>query len=409
MIIGGGVAGLCCARALEQANHDWLLIEASDRLGGRVATDYNDGFVTDRGFQVLLTSYPEVQKQLDLPALNLKAYASGARVWVSSQPVGKWHIIADPRRHPMHCLHAFSFPHLGIHEIAATLRWLWRSRKPLKSADWDNVTSTAAHLRSLGYRDAFIKAFWQPFLSGVFLDPSLSRPSAWADYVFRAFASGSAAIPANGIAAIVNQLANGLPQSKILLNSTVVSVDGESIKLANGSSIHAHNRVLTSVDEHLRRILGIRGPEDFLGTQYDVFIIPKLPVHASFLHLIADPRPYTVTFPTALHPQMAPDGLHLACVSQALGRTSHSVAPVSPESILQDLTPLWPCIPRPWRHLKQYVIPKALPMRNRLIPSHFEEVPKLPRTWIIGDHQSLPSLNSAMESGRRIAKKLAVI
>lgn len=57
------------------------LLEASDAPGGRVRTDTVDGFRIDRGFQVLLTEYPEVKAALDLTALDLKAFAPGAMVF----------------------------------------------------------------------------------------------------------------------------------------------------------------------------------------------------------------------------------------------------------------------------------------------------------------------------------------
>ncbi len=37
----------------------FLLLEASDGVGGRVRTDAEAGFLLDRGFQIFLTSYPE--------------------------------------------------------------------------------------------------------------------------------------------------------------------------------------------------------------------------------------------------------------------------------------------------------------------------------------------------------------
>jgi phytoene dehydrogenase-like protein len=49
------------------------IIEASDRAG-RIKTDSVDGFRLDRGFQVLLTSYPEAQMLLDYEALQLKTF-----------------------------------------------------------------------------------------------------------------------------------------------------------------------------------------------------------------------------------------------------------------------------------------------------------------------------------------------
>ncbi len=66
IVVGAGMAGLSCARALQDRGIDYLVLEAADRVGGRIRTDILDGFRLDRGFQVLLTSYPEPRRQLDL-------------------------------------------------------------------------------------------------------------------------------------------------------------------------------------------------------------------------------------------------------------------------------------------------------------------------------------------------------
>jgi len=49
VVIGAGVSGLACARALRRAGVDALLVDASDGVGGRVRTDQLDGFLLDRG------------------------------------------------------------------------------------------------------------------------------------------------------------------------------------------------------------------------------------------------------------------------------------------------------------------------------------------------------------------------
>ena len=71
VVVGAGLAGLACAQDLGRAGVGCLVLEASDGVGGRVRTDAVDGYLLDRGFQILLTAYPEVRRRLDLAALDL--------------------------------------------------------------------------------------------------------------------------------------------------------------------------------------------------------------------------------------------------------------------------------------------------------------------------------------------------
>ena len=56
------------------------VFEASDGVGGRVRTDRVEGFLLDRGFQVLLTAYPEARRVLDYDALHLRPFYPGALI-----------------------------------------------------------------------------------------------------------------------------------------------------------------------------------------------------------------------------------------------------------------------------------------------------------------------------------------
>ena len=96
VVVGAGLAGLVAARTIQAAGLDVIVLEASDGVGGRVRTDIVDGFRLDRGFQVLLTAYPEVARHVDLRALDLRTFEPGAMVWRGRRG---W-VVSDPFRRP---------------------------------------------------------------------------------------------------------------------------------------------------------------------------------------------------------------------------------------------------------------------------------------------------------------------
>ena len=62
IIVGGGLAGLSFAHRLLRIDLSFVVLEASDGLGGRVRSDKVRGYQLDRGFQVLQTAYPEARR-----------------------------------------------------------------------------------------------------------------------------------------------------------------------------------------------------------------------------------------------------------------------------------------------------------------------------------------------------------
>ena len=202
-IVGAGVAGLCCARHYRTLVCNALL-ELSDAVGGRVQTDEVDGFLLDRGFQVMLTAYPEAQKMLDYNELNLGEFYSGALVRCN----GKFERIADPLRHPFDGLQSV-FNGVGTWLDKARVGLL---RQRVLRGEWEDlfrqsIQTTEEGLREEGFSRQMIEQFFRPFLGGIFLEGDLKTPISMCHFVLRMFSSGSATLPAAGMGAIPVQLA----------------------------------------------------------------------------------------------------------------------------------------------------------------------------------------------------------
>ena len=96
VVVGAGLSGLRCAGLLAESGIEVAVFEASDGVGGRARTDTVDGFRLDRGFQVLLTDYPEARRAFDFDALKLGSFEPGARVRMSDT----FRSLSDPMRRP---------------------------------------------------------------------------------------------------------------------------------------------------------------------------------------------------------------------------------------------------------------------------------------------------------------------
>ena len=236
VVIGAGLAGLSCARRLAAGGLDVRVLEASDGVGGRVRTDDVNGFQLDRGFQVLLTAYPEVQEVLDYVTLDLRAFYAGSLIRSS----GAFHRLADPWRHPWDALRGLFGPVGGLWDklSVAGLRRRVLSRE-LHELFAGSEESSITFLRTFGFSDAMIERFFRPFLAGVFLESELQTSSRMLQFVFAMFAAGDAALPAAGMEAIPRQLAARLSADRIRLKAEATRIDGTAVWLASGERLQA--------------------------------------------------------------------------------------------------------------------------------------------------------------------------
>ena len=221
IVVGAGVAGLCCARELHAAGLDVLVLERGDGPGGRVRTDEVDGFLLDRGFQVLLTAYPEARRALDYERSRAAAVrerradparTAGSRGSPTRSGTRSGRSRACARR-PAACPTSCGSRASGAGSRASP------SNEILTAPQ----VTTAEALRREGFSSGLVDAFFRPFLGGIFLDPSLETSSRLFAFVFKLFSEGEAALPAAGMQAIPRQLAEGLPEAAVRCGATVES------------------------------------------------------------------------------------------------------------------------------------------------------------------------------------------
>lgn len=234
VVIGAGISGLIAAYNLEQYGYTPLVLEASDRAGGRVKTDLVDGYQLDRGFQVLLEAYPMAKKYLDYESLDLQPLAAGALIYSN----GKEHRFGDPRRDASLLLPtAFS----SMATLGDKLK-IFQLNNQLKSEDADTLfrkkeKTTAAYLKEQGFSQKVINNFMRPFFAGIFLEENLDTSSRMFEFVFKCFGEGRAVIPKDGIEAIARQLVAKLHKTTFRFNTWVRSADSQQVTLESGEKI----------------------------------------------------------------------------------------------------------------------------------------------------------------------------
>lgn len=196
VVIDGGLAGLTCARHLHAAGIPVQVLEASDQAGGRVRTDRSDGFLLDRGFQVLLTAYREAQRELDYAALDLKPLLPGALIRVG----GRFHRVVDPWRRPLEAVLNALAP---VGSLADKERVARPRRRILPGTPDDLWARPEQRTRDLladeGFSEQMMERFFQPFFGGVLFDSELATSSRMFEFTFRMFALGDSAVPAAGM------------------------------------------------------------------------------------------------------------------------------------------------------------------------------------------------------------------
>jgi phytoene dehydrogenase-like protein len=399
-IIGAGLAGLTCARRLQDTGRSCVVLEATDAVGGRVRTDCVEGYQLDRGFQVLLTAYPEAQRWLDYAALDLREFTPGALVRL---PEGGQARVSDPFRRPGETWATLRAPVGTWADKAriATLRWK-ASRGSLADLLKRPETSTLAALRAHGFSERMIERFLRPWLSGIFLEGELATSSRMLEFVFRMFAAGVTAVPARGMRAIPEQLAAGLAAGTLRFNAPVGVLGAGGLRLETGEHIAAQQIVVaTDGATAARLVVGVTPPK-WRATVTLYFAAKHSPVGEGTLVLngTGAGRINTLVVMSDVAPSYAPAGEVLIAIS-VIGDTRDDDETLT-DNVRAELNGWYGAAEvATWRCLKIYRVHHALPVRQPLVRMPARALRD--GVWVCGDHRDTASIQGAMQSGRETA------
>ncbi len=393
-IVGAGLAGLACARRLNELGCTFTILEASDRVGGRVATDVVDGFVLDRGFQVLLDSYPQARRLLDLRAMDARPFAPGALV----QRGGRVHRVVDPWRSPLQGLATLRAPFVSMSD---GVRMSSLRSMAIRQPDQDDSRTANQLLIDRGFSGALREGFFRPFFGGVTLDRELSVPAWYFLSLFGWFAKGSAVLPAAGMQAIPQQLAAPLHPDSVRLNTPVAGVSPDLIELCSGEQLEFGCTVIATDAAAADKLLGEDTCREWFGTTTVYYEAASSPVGEAILVLNGDgPEDGLVNHLCVLsdaQPAYAPTGR--ALISVSLLGTPEGTDDEIDLQVRAQLSRWYGTPVSDWRLVQVSRIPQALP-RLGSGPVR-QQGPAEP--FVCGDHVSTPSIQGSLESGVRTA------
>lgn len=388
IIVGAGLTGLSCAKHLHSRDIPYLLIEANSSIGGRVQTRLDDHQqVRDIGFQVLLSSYPELRHVLNLQDLNLRKFNSGALIAMKDQQGIHKYLLSNPLQHPEEIFSGLFSSIIPLADKALVLGLIAKSHMMAKPSHQGKTT--IEFLQEYGFSQSIIELFWRPFLSGVFLDPNLQLPADYFLFLVKCFSSGSVTVPEKGMGEIPKQIAKSLDPDRIKLNSRISKLEDKAVHLSSGEKIEASFVVATSdLQTH---------DTDFLSVTNYYFHTRQPSSTGKWLVLLPRSQNFKINNVISMSSVASSYGLDDRTVLSACVLGTESTT----EEILQELKQVFP----EYTDLtfdERHVVKKALPKKFKNVGFEFRD-----GIFWCGDQYSSPSINGALRSGRLTAEEIA--
>jgi len=406
IVIGAGLAGLAAAKALTTAGVKIMVLEAESHPGGRVWTDEVDGFLIDRGFQVVLDSYEEMHRQFDMNSLRLYAFDSGALVRTG----GEFVRLSDPLRKPASAFGMLTGGLIKPKDVPATLRILRDARAAASGNPIGRETTTLTALQTAGVSEQMLTAFWKPFLSGITLESNLSTSNRFLEFLIDHFSRGQATVPGDGMRMLPQTLIGDLPAGSVHLNQKVSKIEKRRVNVKGVGWIEADAIVVAADARGTSKLLEDVETPKWSSVGQIAWATPgEGPTTDPVLMLNGEGTGVVnnVQVMSAVAPGYAPTGASLITASileEHLGLDDEQLD----QQARAQLGQWFGTQINDWHTLRVNRIKRALPRQDVGSLNPMEREPRLKKwLWVAGDWRATSSIDGALASGRHAGEQLA--
>lgn len=363
-------------------------------------TDEVDGFLLDRGFQILLKAYPTAQAVLDYDDLRLRSFDAGALVRLDD----RFHRVADPFRCPGDAFGTMRAPIGSLKDKRAILRF----RNKVRKHEVDDLfaakeTTALERLREAGFSEKMIDRFLRPLFSGIALDPQLEFSSRSLEFIFRMLSDDDAAVPSAGMGEISRQLASRLPAGSLRFGTEVTEV-GEHHVVVDQSRVDSAAVVIATDSVDAARLTG--GEVDDPGTNAVTtwwFAAPEPPVQRPVIVIDGNGGGTSPVNNLAVLSQVSPG---YSPDERSLVAVSTPTIGIGEGAVRATLREWFGGVIADWETLRVDAIERAQPRQN-VGEDPDQSVRLKSGMFVAGDHRQHASINGALTSGGRAADAVA--